>query len=298
MNVGAKKGTEASDRLLEWHSGDIEQKLGFAGGKYTDSAGLLALISGILFTLVVYGVILLAGDNLRESKVSQLLADRGPTPYAMVFLSAWCSCIFLVKLRKLAFQRRALGLEVMPHSSDYVLTSDIARPTLDRLYSLVDDPKRFVLFNRIERALLNLRNIGNISDVSEMLRSQAENDEDHMESSYALPKGFVWAIPILGFVGTVMGLSDAIGGFGAVLSSGDGMDALKSSLTEVTAGLAVAFDTTLVALLFALTLQLVLVTIKKKEENFLDECRDYCHKNVISKLRLESVAVTASGGSQ
>lgn len=42
-----------------------------------------------------------------------------------------------------------------------------------------------------------------------------------METSYALVQGFVWAIPVLGFIGTVVGLSQAIGGFTAVLQGVD-----------------------------------------------------------------------------
>ena len=49
--------------------------------------------------------------------------------------------------------------------------------------------------------------------------------------------------------------------------------------------MAIAFETTLIALVFALVIQLVLTMIKKKEEDFLDECSDYCHKNIITKLK-------------
>ena len=194
--------------------------------------------------------------------------------------------ILMLKWRKLKFQKEALKLEIVPHSHDFALAPASARDVLDRIYGLVDDPKHFVLFNRIERALLNLHNIGMISDVSEMLRSQAQNDEDQMESSYGLIRGFIWGVPILGFIGTVLGLSIAIGKFGAVLSAGDAVSQLKSSLTEVTSGLSVAFDCTFLALVSAFVMQLLLTSLKKQEEAFFDDCKDYCHKHIISKLRL------------
>lgn len=78
--------------------------------------------------------------------------------------------------------------------------------------------------------------------MSEILRAQAENDEDQMESSYALVKGFIWAITVLGFIGTVLGLSQAIGSFGTVLVQSEGLKYLKTSLQQITSGLAVAFD--------------------------------------------------------
>ena len=54
----------------------------------------------------------------------------------------------------------------------------------------------------------------------------------------------------------------------------------------VTGGLATAFETTLVALVMALFIQLYLNSLQKRETDFLDECSDYCHLHVISKLRL------------
>jgi biopolymer transport protein ExbB/TolQ len=107
-----------------------------------------------------------------------------------------------------------------------------------------------------------------------------------LESSYSIIRGLIWAIPILGFIGTVLGLSKAIGNFGSVLVNSEGLETLKASLQDVTSGLSVAFDTTLIALIAALCIQLIMTAIKKKEESFLDDCKDYCHAYIISRLRL------------
>ncbi|MBF0199909.1 MAG: MotA/TolQ/ExbB proton channel family protein [Desulfamplus sp.] len=215
-----------------------------------------------------------------------MFTERGIVPFVIVFFFWWSLAVLFIKWRKLVFQKRALTLMVVPQSRDFELNQDSARDILSRMYGLVDDPRHFVLLNRIERALANLHNIGMIADVSAVLHAQARNDEDQMESSYGLVKGFVWAIPVLGFIGTVLGLSRAIGNFGTVISSSDGLETLRVSLQAITSGLAVAFDTTLIALAGALCVQLIMVALKKKEEGFLDECNDYCHANIISKLRL------------
>ena len=126
-----------------------------------------------------------------------------------------------------------------------------------------------------------------MTDVDEILKSQAEADEAISESSYILLTGFLWAIPILGFIGTVLGLSIAIGEFGAVMASGNsGPDALLPALRQVTAGLAIAFDTTLVALVFALLIQLTMTFLRKAEQEFLDSCAEYCTRNIVNRLRL------------
>jgi biopolymer transport protein ExbB/TolQ len=64
------------------------------------------------------------------------------------------------------------------------------------------------------------------------------------------------------------------------------MSAIPASLQGVTSGLATAFETTLVALFFALIMQLWITFMQKREMAFLDECNDYCHARVVSRLRV------------
>jgi biopolymer transport protein ExbB/TolQ len=177
-------------------------------------------------------------------------------------------------------------LAAVPAEPEFVLTEATAPTVLARIHSLVDHPRHFVLLNRIDRALSNLKNIGQVNDVSSILRAQAENDEDLVASSYTLLNGLVWAIPVLGFIGTVQGLSMAIGQFTKTLQASGDISMIRSSLQGVTAGLATAFETTLIALVFALILQLWITFQQKQEMSFLDECNDYCHSHVVSKLRL------------
>jgi biopolymer transport protein ExbB/TolQ len=174
----------------------------------------------------------------------------------------------------------------MPDDPAYVLSSATVDPVLARVYATVDDPRNFILFNRIVVALSNLRNLGRVTDVDEILRSQASQDEATMETSYALVQGFVWAIPVLGFIGTVLGLSDAIGKFSGVLGAGSDVEQISNSLKGVTAGLATAFETTLQALIAALVIQLLITVLRKNEEEFLDAAMDYGLRYVVSRLRI------------
>ncbi|MCA9124128.1 MAG: MotA/TolQ/ExbB proton channel family protein [Planctomycetaceae bacterium] len=207
-------------------------------------------------------------------------------PYCIVFLTAWSFVVLFVKWRKLAFQRKSLRHLVIPQESDFVLSSTTVEEVINNVYATVDDPKYFTLYNRITVALSNLRNLGRVTDVDDILRSQAEHDESVMETSYALLRSFVWAIPVLGFIGTVLGLSQAIGGFGSVLETADDISQIKDSLQDVTGGLATAFETTLQALVAALLIQLTLAFLKKSEEEFLDECQAYCAKHIVNRLRI------------
>jgi len=273
-------------KMLDWHLGDIEQRLGFRGGKYTDVNTWFALLATALITGAIFIGLCHVPSSVRSIKAVAMILERGWTPYAMVALFVLALTILFIKWRKLAFQKKAFGVELIPVGNNFALTSETALDVIKTLNESVDDPKRFVLFNRIERALLNLKNVGNVSDVSEMLRAQAENDESHMDSSYGILSGIVWVIPILGFIGTVVGLSGAIGGFGAVLNTDATVSSLRDSLAPVTSNLGIAFDTTFVALVLAMIVQMLMTLLRKQEEMFLDACRDYAHVNVISRLRM------------
>ncbi len=278
--------TMSEKKLLDWHMGDIEQRFGFKGGKYTDVNTWFALLATALITGGFFIALCHVPASFRSTKVIAMILERGWTPYAMVVLFVMAMMILFIKWRKLAFQKKAFMIELIPVGNNFALTSDTALDVIKALNESVDDPKRFVLFNRIERALLNLKNVGNVSDVSEMLRAQAENDESHMDSSYGILSGIIWVIPILGFIGTVVGLSGAIGGFGSVLSTDANVSSLRESLAPVTSNLGIAFDTTFVALILAMVVQMIMTVLRKQEELFLDACRDYAHINVISRLRM------------
>ena len=273
-------------KMLDWHLGDIEQRFGFSGGKYTDVNTWFALLATALITGAFFIGLCHVPASVRSIKAIAMILERGWTPYAMVALFVLALTILFIKWRKLAFQKKAFGVELIPVGNNFALTSETALDVIKTLSESVDDPKRFVLFNRIERALLNLKNVGNVSDVSEMLRAQAENDESHMDSSYGILSGIIWVIPILGFIGTVVGLSGAIGGFGAVLNTDATVSSLRDSLAPVTSNLGIAFDPTFVALVLAMVIQMLMTFLRKQEEMFLDACRDYAHVNIISRLRM------------
>jgi len=269
-------------KRLCWEREDIERKLCFPAGKFTAANPLLTCILGTLLALLFYAALL----PIQGGWFGQKFYARGPTPYVTVFFATWSLAILFVKWRKLRVQERALQLQILPDSYDFVLSPVTAKEILNNLYALVDDPRHFLLLNRILRSLGSLKNMGRVSDVDEVLRSQADNDENHMEGTYTLVSGFVWAIPVLGFIGTVLGLSDAIGTFGGIMTKGADVEALKTGLQGVTAGLSVAFDTTLIALVAALAIQLLLTMLRQREQDFLDRCGDYCHANIVSKVRI------------
>ena len=272
-----------SEPELSFSRSDIERRIAFPAGRFTSPGPLLAPLAAAVLTVGSYGAL----AAIPENTITRMFTQRGVIPYVIVFLTTWSFVILLIKSRKLALQRKALALTILPtEDPGFILTPTSAEHVLERLYASVDDPQNFFLTRRIHNALANLRNVGRIGDVDDVIRTQAENDEGQVDSSYTVLRGFIWAIPVLGFIGTVLGLSVALGSFGAVLTSAGQMEQLRGALQGVVGGLSTAFETTLEGLVAAICIHMLMIMIRRREEQFLDACKDYCQKYVVGRLRL------------
>lgn len=275
---------------LNWKKLDPEAKWGFVAKKYTSVSNLTSFILGLLFTLLFYGIMYFFHIQNKYQMVDMFFhggpQSRSAIPYYTMFLSFWCLAFLVIKWRKLNVQKQALNIKLFSNEKNYVISPMNAQQIIRDINSAVYQTKDFVVLWRLECALSNLKNIGRVSDVSSFISDLEKNDVEFIENSYTLPKGLIWAIPVLGFIGTVLGLSQAVGGFGAVVSGGDDLDALKGALGGVTGGLSTAFETTLIALVVALIIQLLMTLLQQKEEEFLAECSSYCYKNLTSRLKM------------
>jgi len=277
------KKSSGCETQLSFSKSDIEKKILFPAGGFTSPGPLLAPLLAVISTVAFYLVLSLFPSSL----LYLMLTQRGVVPYSIVFLTCWSLMILLIKYSKFILQNKALSLHILPTDDPgFILTPISAERVLEKLYKMVDDPKHFLLTRRIYVALANLKNMGNIGDVDKVLGTQAENDESTVDSSYTTLRGFVWAIPVLGFIGTVLGLSIALGSFGDVLTHAAEISELKTALQKVTGGLSTAFETTLEGLVSALCIQMLMTAMQRKEEQFMDACRDYCQKNIVGRLRL------------
>lgn len=262
--------------------GDPERWLGVSAGNGTNVNTGLAGILALFITTLFFGCLYFAPENAFRAS----LMERGPTQYAAVLFGFWCAIILLIKRQKLKLQRRALQFQIISTSHEFVLSSQTADDVVRQIHQIAEDPERFIVFNRILIAISNLKNLGRVSDVDEILQSIGERDESAQQTSFATLSGFLWAIPVLGFIGTVLGLATSIGKFSELLDQQSDVSGIIGSLKDVTAGLSTAFETTLVALLIALGVQLWVTTQKKAEEMFLDDCSEYCLKQIVSRIKI------------
>ncbi len=128
-------------------------------------------------------------------------------------------------------------------------------------------------------------------------------EKEQLKGSFALPRFMIWAIPILGFIGTVWGISNGIAHFSdAMTNTGSVTDVstmLKENLPLVTNSLATAFDTTLLALLLSIPLMMLMLTLEKSEEAYLidlDERWFHEIKPALQEKGFVAHATTATSG--
>jgi hypothetical protein len=167
--------------LLAWSQEDIENRLGFKGGRYTSVNHALAFLMGAVLTGILYALMIFVFSRVPGVATIAKIYMRPSNQFAVIpatFFFFGGLSILLLKGKKLKLQERALKLSAVPAEPEFVLNETTAATVLNRIHSLVDHPKHFVLLNRIDRALSNFKNIGQVNDVSAILRAQAENDED------------------------------------------------------------------------------------------------------------------------
>jgi len=148
--------------------------------------------------------------------------------------------------------------------------------SIQRRILATDHPDRPVA-RRLLWLLYYLEHNADAQRTHELLRHQADLDADTAAAGYRTVKLFIWAMPILGFVGTVLGISLAVGGFSNFLTSNmniDDVSRVTAELGNVASGLSFAFDTTLLGLLAGLVANVFSSGVQKRDERFftrLDE---------------------------
>lgn len=205
-------------------------------------------------------------------------------PYAEVFLFFWAIGMLIAKLFKIRRQQRAMLFDVLP--SD--IGETISVRNIDKFLAYIGElPKNAVgsfLVTRCVRGLEHFRVRKSAADTATMLSSQSDLDAGSVDSSYTMFHVFIWAIPILGFLGTVIGVSSAVGGFTDTLSNSSDMEALKSGLKNITGGLGTSFDTTLVALAMAMILTFPVSALQKLEGDVIGEVDEYTNEYLLRRL--------------
>lgn len=171
----------------------------------------------------------------------------------------------LVKLVHVVGQYRLqgqVGLGTIPHEGQSI---DECGNLLDRLEELPPAARETYLACRLRAALEHLERKGSAQGLDDELKYLADMDAARQHDSYALPRIIIWATPMLGFLGTVMGITTALGD----LNPAELASSIQTAMEGLLSGLYVAFDTTAVALCLSMLLMFIQFVIDRMETQLL-----------------------------
>jgi flagellar motor component MotA len=222
--------------------------------------------------------------------VSDIFLQRGWVNYAELFLFTWGCVILALKWKKSQRQRQAMLLDILPARLSSEINSDSVGPVLDHIYNLPKRLRDSLMVNRIRKGLELFEKRNNNAEVSSLLTAQSDIDANRSAGSYILLKVFLWAIPILGFIGTVQGLSIAVGNLD--MNNTADPEAIKGAISKLTGGLGVAFDTTLLGLVLSMIMSFPMAAMQKREEETLTLIDAFCTEKLLPRLNDSSSAAS------
>ncbi len=131
----------------------------------------------------------------------------------------------------------------------------------------------------LPRALLTgLHRFGstrNIQDVSSAIHGVCELEFDRLDAELSMVRYVAWAIPAIGFVGTVRGIGESLQ---------QAHKAVEGDVSGVVAGLGTSFNSTLVALALSILVMFMLHQIQLRQERVVLDTEDYLDQNVVRQM--------------
>jgi flagellar motor component MotA len=275
---------------LETRQPEAPQRTAWKEQDPTNPNPIISFSIGLVLALAWFGIVYPfqapAGKPISDFSGAEFLANVFYKHFTVSFSNTlffcWAMAICYLKLQKLRHQREALFLDVLPGELGKEINAQNVGTFIDHVYNLPGRLRDSLMVNRIRKALEFFEVRQNVSDVSAMMGSQSAIDGSRISGSYIMLRAFLWAIPLLGFIGTVVGLSHAIGGMS--FANVEDVSKIVGSINNVTSGLGTAFDATLLGLVLAVILNFPLNSLAKHEDEMLNDIDAFCNEVLLPRL--------------
>ena len=171
-------------------------------------------------------------------------------------------------------------LDVMAKPEGGQAVSD-AQGMLDSIRQLPNYVRKGYLARRMEQALEYVARKSTASGLDSELKHLSDMDASRQHEGFALVRIIIWATPMLGFLGTVIGITLAL----ADLSPQALVSTPESAMEGLLAGLAVAFDTTALALILAMVLMFAQYLTGRLETELLEAVDQRVDAEFVGRFR-------------
>lgn len=191
-------------------------------------------------------------------------------------LMLWALAIMAYKGVRLVREHRLLDVELVPLPEGTRILPDDAREHARQIQDLPPPERRLLLPRSLLQALHRFTATKNIQDVSDTARAVCEAESERLESELSLVRYIAWAIPSIGFIGTVRGIGEALG---------QAHKAVEGDISGVTLSLGVAFNSTFIALLISIVLMFILHQLELQQERLVLDTEHYVDEHLIQHLK-------------
>jgi biopolymer transport protein ExbB/TolQ len=211
-----------------------------------------------------------------EMKPNLFVIIKGPEQELAIIFAIWAAAIMGYKFRNVSIERRLFDVGLVSVAEGESILPEDARSHSRAIESLSDEHRERLLPRLYLSALNRFRITRSVQDASDEARRVAESVNDRLDAELAVVRYICWAIPSIGFVGTVRGIGASLGHAQAVL---------QGDMTGVTEALGVAFNSTLVALLLSLLTVFLLYQLQLTQERFVLDAHADCERKLIENLQ-------------
>lgn len=219
-----------------------------------------------------------SGKNSEMRSVYIIIKD--PEQEWEIIFAVWGFIILSHKLLRIRSERRLFKRDFVRIQPGERIIPEDALDRYKELRTAVDREPRWgdrLLPEAMLAALHRFHATASIQDAANAVRERAELTADRLDSSLSLVRYIAWAIPAIGFIGTVRGI-------GLALSFAE--DAIKGDIGPVTDALGLAFNSTLVALLISMVLMYFVHIVQSRQEAFIIETQTYCRSKLIDVMKV------------
>ena len=195
---------------------------------------------------------------------------------ACFILALWAMSLMGYKALHTAKERRILKIDLIPLNQGTSILPEDTREYSRPIQALSEDQQGFLLPRALLTALHRFRSTRNIQDVSNAVRAVCESESERLDSELSMIRYIAWAIPSIGFLGTVRGIGQALG---------QAHKAVQGDIAGVTQALGVAFNSTFVALLISIIVMFLMYQLQLAQERLALDSEEYCDIKLIRHLQ-------------
>jgi biopolymer transport protein ExbB/TolQ len=253
---------------------------------------LFALILIIIIVHAVYvAVIRPNADAILAKQAAMLQADQSQITERSAFvlirdyeqeacfiLMFWAIAIMAFKGVVTVRHRALLQKELIPLAEGMRILPEDTRDLSRQIQSLPSYQRNALLPKALLAALHRFSTTGNIQDAAAATHAYCAAEGERLESELSMIRYIAWAIPSVGFIGTVRGIGQALG---------YAHKAIEGDIFDVTTSLGVAFNSTLIALLISIVLMFLLHQLQSLQEHYVLDTEAYCEEKLTRHLHTQ-----------